>query len=104
VLKTAKEKHLFSTEYAAPMTFQTTIDGYHRDLVFLEEADPPFAYCLLIAGIIMVERLGGDKSTGAGKLGKMEINSLTYNDKVISLETVFEYLDSELYQETRKEL
>jgi len=102
VLGTAREKHLFSTEYAAPMEFSTTIDGYHRDLLFLEEEDPPYAYCLLVAGIKMVDRLGGDKSTGAGKLREMAVDSMEYNGRPFSLETVFEYLDTEMYLETRE--
>ncbi|CAN2041386.1 CRISPR-associated RAMP protein [Candidatus Magnetomoraceae bacterium gMMP-15] len=99
-LGTAKEQHLFSTEYTVPMDFKTRIDGYHRDLISLEENDPPYAYCLLIAGIMTVDRLGGDKSTGNGQV-KISVDSIEYNGKLIDLETIFEYLDSELYWETR---
>lgn len=98
---TAKEKHLFSSEYATPMELKTTIDGYHRNLVFLEEEDPPFAYCVLIAGILNVERLGGDKSTGSGN-ANITVESINYNGRSIPVQTVLEYLDSELYRETRE--
>jgi len=47
-----------------------------------------------------VERIGGDKSTGCGQI-KILLNEIKYNGNNISLETVFEYLDSELYEETR---
>lgn len=100
-LGTAKDKHLFSSEYAVPMEFKTFVDGYHRDLIFLEQEDPPYAYCLLIAGIMKVEHLGGDKSTGSGRV-HITIDSVDYNGRSIPMETVFEYLDSGLYRDTKE--
>ena len=99
-LGTAREKHLFSTQYAAPMVFTTTIDGHHDDLFWVVETDPPYAYCLLIAGIMSIERIGGDKSTGSGQV-EMKFDSIKYNDNPVAVERVFDYLDSDLYSETR---
>ena len=100
-LGTAKDKHLFSTEYAAPMSFKTTIEGHHQNLINIVKEDPPFEYCLLIAGILNVTHLGGDKSTGCGKADIL-IDSIKYNEKMVSKDTVFEYL--ELSEDYKNEL
>lgn len=106
-LGTGKDHHLFSSEYSLPMNFNTIIDAHHKDLAIVEEEDPPYAYCILIAAIRMVDRLGGDKSTGAGHLPRnITIESMIYNNKVFSIDTylkekAFFYLDSSDYQEMR---
>lgn len=103
VLGTAREHHLFSSEYVAPMTLSTLIEGYHRKMTYLNEGDTPYEYCLLIAGIMSLERLGGDKSTGSGKV-RIQINSIEYNGISLDKESVFEYLDEELYRLTKEEM
>ena len=100
VLGTAREHHLFGSEYVAPLTFKTTVTGWHENLIGLEENDPPYAYCLLIAALLKVERIGGDRSTGNGAV-RVQIDNIEYNKRGISMDTVFEYLDAELYEETR---
>jgi CRISPR/Cas system CSM-associated protein Csm3 (group 7 of RAMP superfamily) len=102
MLGTARERHLFSSENAAPMTFSAHIEGYHRDLICIE-GDPPYAYCLLVAGILSLERLGADKSTGSGKV-RIRIDTLEYNGRFLDTDSVFEYLDAELYEMTKKEM
>ncbi len=107
-LGTAKQNHLFTTEYAPPGKFQTTISARHRDLAVFEETDPPFAYCLLIASIGMVNRLGGDKSTGGGHIGRhLTITRMLYNDISFSADNYLNekgefYLDPSNYQEMRE--
>lgn len=101
-LGTAKAQHLFSSEYAGPIKFETAIDGYHDDLACFEEAYPPYAYYILIAGIMMTDRIGGDKSTGSGNV-EISFDALEYNGESLSLEDMFQYLDSELYTMTREE-
>jgi hypothetical protein len=91
-LGTAKDKHLFSTEYAAPMSFKTIIEGHHRGLINNMKEDLPFEYCLLIAGIMNITHLGGDKSTGCGKTDVL-VDSIQYNEKTVPKDTVFEYLE-----------
>lgn len=104
VLKTARDKHLFTTEYANPATFHTRINGWHNDLAILDADYPPFAYALLIAGILAVDRIGGDKSTGSGWLdGSMKITTALYNGMPLDLDEVFEVLDASLYLEAREE-
>jgi len=102
MLGTARDKHLFSTQYAAPMTFKTRIDGYHSDLLCFDKDDPPFAYCLLISGIMAVARLGGDKSTGSGQI-QISFDSIECDGKKLSEKSVFDYLDSELYEPAQEE-
>ncbi len=91
MLGTAKHGRLFSSEYIESLEFATTIDGYHRDLISFDEKDPPFAYCLLIAGLLSVDRLGGDKSIGCGRVS-IDIKEARYNDTLFTPEVVFEYL------------
>lgn len=98
MLGTTKDHHLFSTQYAAPLTFRTTIEGYHDSVRCFQENDPPCDYCLLIAGIMNVNRLGGDKSTGSGKMC-IGFDSVEYNGKPLEPESVFDFLDSDLYKE-----
>ena len=100
-LKTAKDGHLFSTEYAPPLDFRTVVDGFHQDLAVFEEGDPPYAYCILAAAIMNVDRIGGDRSTGAGKV-RISLGNFVYNDRTIPVDTIFDYLDPEFYSHTRK--
>ncbi|MFH1114077.1 MAG: RAMP superfamily CRISPR-associated protein [Pseudomonadota bacterium] len=104
ILNTARDQHLFSVEYSSPEVLCTRIDGRHRGLVSFDEKMPPFAYCLLIAGILAVERIGGDKSTGSGWLnGPIKLQRVEYNGSDVVLDNVFELLDSEDYLEMREE-
>ncbi len=113
---TAKSGHLFTSEYGMPVTagparpcieFRTDIDGYHRNLAWLEEDDPPYAYCLLLAAIRLVSRIGGDKSTGSGYLtDNITAKSMVYNGRDIVVnkyleETAPYYLDPGDYVEVR---
>lgn len=105
-LGTTAEKQLFSSEYAVPLTLKTTIGGHHRHLVCFEPPDaedpeyPPYGYSLLVAGILGVERLGGDKSTGSGSV-TLRIESFVYNGKSFDdLGKILEPLDPEFYEES----
>lgn len=93
-LGTVKEGHLFTTEYAPAQIFTTTVTGYHRPAILeaFQEGDLPYAYCLLVAGILSVNRLGGDKSTGSGEVG-IDITSFLYQGQRQQVEEVFAYLD-----------
>lgn len=108
-LGTVRDKHLFTTQYANPMTLSTVISGFHRNLASLEQEHPPFAYALLIASIRMIDRIGGDKSTGGGYLAdNIAIESIVYNDQRIPVaeylqETLPFYLSAEDYKEMREE-
>ncbi|MFZ5570169.1 MAG: RAMP superfamily CRISPR-associated protein [Thermodesulfobacteriota bacterium] len=105
ILKTVRDKHLFSSEYIPEgIVLFTRIDGWHNNLVSIDDSYPPFAYCFLIAGILSVERIGGDKSTGAGHLyGPIRIKYAAYNQKPVNLEEVidFELLTYQNYLEMK---
>jgi CRISPR/Cas system CSM-associated protein Csm3 (group 7 of RAMP superfamily) len=100
VLKTAKTGHLFSTEYNAPAVFSTIIDGWHEELISFDESLPPYAYCVLVAGILATKRIGGDKSTGTGCIKQINLLNFIYNDREMSLndtgfcENFFDLLDA----------
>lgn len=96
-LGTARDKHLFSTEYALPsnymaMPFTSQIDGQCHGLLCSQPGDIPLAFCLLVAGVLAVERLGGDKSTGGGEV-QVSLDLVRYNGDSISLDDVFDYLE-----------
>jgi CRISPR/Cas system CSM-associated protein Csm3 (group 7 of RAMP superfamily) len=105
ILGTARSQQLFNTEYAPSLALQTRINGWHDNLAAYPD-ELPYAYCLLIAGILAVERIGGDKSTGAGWLdGPIHIEKILYNGEMMDLKTsdLFDLLDPELYSESRGE-
>lgn len=102
-LQTVKDKHLFTTEYRPPDVLQTTIEGWHQNLVSFDEDYPPFAYCLLIAGILSMNRIGGDKSTGAGWLAfPATFRQAHYNGAPIEIGDVFEFLNPQDYFEIKE--
>lgn len=84
VRRTARDGHLFTSEYAQNCSFKTSISGYHRYLV-AEEGGIPFAYAVLIAGTLNVDRIGSDKSTGCG-IVDIEITKLKCNGLDIALD------------------
>jgi hypothetical protein len=97
-LGTVKEKHLFATEYARlwETGFTTTIDGAHHHLKSFGDGDLPYAYCLLIAAISNVDRLGGDKTTGAGRV-RISIDSpFLFDERLMNIEDVFIYLEKDV--------
>jgi len=83
----AEEKRLFTTEYVESMEFESSIIGHHQGLT-VEDTKLPFEYALLIAGIHSLKRVGGDKSTGNGKL-KVDITSIEYNDNPMPAKEAF---------------
>jgi len=96
VLGTARDKFLFTTEYASAGgegagAFRTSIDGRLRDWRWAEEGTPPLVACLLAGGLLCVERLGGDKSTGAGRVA-VSVDSALCDGEAVSVEDLMEYL------------
>jgi len=96
-LRTVREHHLFTSEYAGEECYQTTIDGFHQHLLATAQNDIPIAYCLLIAGILNIDRIGAEKSTGCGVVD-ISITKIEYNGRPIKTEEIFDYLDSEMYE------
>ncbi len=104
--RTSLDGHLFSSEYVQPCSYKTSINGYHRHLV-AESAGIPFAYAVLVAGILNIDRIGSDKSTGCGVV-KIDITKATYNGKNITIDEALACIsDNELaeyYELCREEL
>jgi len=87
MLGTTRPQQLFSSEYARPTALRTSIDGWHQGLLSIDKEYPPYAYCVLIGGILAVDRIGSEKSTGAGKLKNgMIITNCKYNGKNLDWE------------------
>lgn len=90
-LGTAKDKQLFATEYSLPTVYtgiplKARINGYHESLLVYETLKP-LSYCLLVAGILNVSRIGGDKSIGGGHL-KIELDHVIIDGQSVSAESV----------------
>lgn len=84
-LGTVREKHLFATEYASPCQLQTTISAWHTQLALPpEQGYLPYAYYFLILGLLSIEAIGGDKSSGKGSC-HLELRAIKYNGQTIDL-------------------
>jgi CRISPR/Cas system CSM-associated protein Csm3 (group 7 of RAMP superfamily) len=76
----AKPKMLFSSELGlTDLRFEGGIYGYISDVPINDRPDSPtFAEVLLVAGLMSMDRIGGNKSTGIGRC-RMEVVSLSVN-------------------------
>ena len=82
VTGTVMEQHLFTTELIeAEISLRGRIRGRHPAGVLTQyDDDFPYEYALLVAGILSLETLGGDKSTGLGRCKvKLEGDQLCWN-------------------------
>lgn len=89
VTRTVMEKHLFTTELTeGDIALQGTIRARHPAGVLTQEDDGfPYEYSLLIAGLLSLDALGGDKSVGLGRCRiDLDEESLRWNDESISKE------------------
>ena len=89
VTGTVMEQHLFTTELVeGEINLQGKIRGRHPAGVLTQyDGDFPFTYeyALLVAGLLSLETLGGDKSTGLGKCEvKLAEDKLYWNGDPIS--------------------
>ena len=86
VTGTVMEQHLFTTELVeAEINLRGRIRGRHPAGVLTQYDNGfPYEYALLVAGILSLETLGGDKSTGLGRCKvKLEGDQLCWNDDSI---------------------
>lgn len=97
VTRTVMEKHLFTTELTeGDIALQGTIRARHPAGVLTQEAADgfPYEYSLLIAGLLSLDALGGDKSVGLGRCEiKLKEKSLRWNDGDISKEDALQSFD-----------
>ncbi|MBA2678585.1 MAG: hypothetical protein H0U76_09380 [Ktedonobacteraceae bacterium] len=114
---TAVDAALYTSEFGIPnLTFigtikgqvpSTSIEGLTRTVHEQETAHtltPTYSLLLLLAGLLMVERLGGNKSTGKGqctciieevKLDKVLCPEAIWQEWVANLHVLSDYLDGQ---------
>lgn len=87
VTGTVMEQHLFTTELTeGDIELRGTIRARHPAGVLTQEDDGfPYEYSLLIAGLLSLDALGGDKSVGLGRC-RIDLEVLRWNDEDISKE------------------
>ena len=93
VTGTVMEKHLFTTELAeGDITLRGEIRARHPAGVLTQDEDGfPYEYALLVAGLLSLDALGGDKSVGLGRCEvRVESESLRWNGQPVSLEQSLE--------------
>ena len=82
VTRTVMEQHLFTTELTEKqINLQGKIRGRHPAGVLTQYDDElPYEYALLVAALLSLDTLGGDKSTGLGRCKvKLEGKTLRWN-------------------------
>ena len=102
VTGTVREQHLFTTELAnQDVGLRGDIRARHPSGVLTHEADKfPYEYSLLVAGLLSLEALGGDRSVGLGRCElSLEADSLRWNDQVISLDDALRNFEEEEWAE-----
>ncbi len=98
VTGTVMEQHLFTTELTeGDVNLQGKIRARHPAGVLTQDEDSfPYEYDLLIAALLSLDALGGDKSLGLGRCKvQIEPESLYWNDKRRSLDEVLQSFHNE---------
>ena len=95
---TAMDQHLFTTESATTdIILRGSIRARHFAGVLTQDCGGfPYEYALLVAGLLSLDRLGGDKSVGLGwcKI-ELERNSVRWNESDIPLLEVLQTFRNE---------
>ena len=84
VTGTARERHLFTTELVdGEVDLRGQIRARHPAGVLTQDDDDlPYEYALLVAGVLSLDTLGGDKSVGLGRCNmSIEPESLRWNGR-----------------------
>ena len=88
VTGTVMEQHLFTTELAeGDICLKGSIRARHKPGILTQDGGGfPYEYALLLASLLSLNVLGGDKSAGLGRCAiKFVDDSLRWNGEVISL-------------------
>ena len=90
VTGTARDATLFVSELVtgARRSLHGRVQARHAAGVRTQLGDGfPYDYALLVAGLLTLDALGGDKSTGLGRCNvKLDNNQVQWNDKAIPLD------------------
>lgn len=92
--RTAKPGLLFTSEYGIKdLAFQGRIQGYLEDWSreVLGNSEETFALTLLVAGLLGVERVGGNRSAGFGAC-QCSLDALTIDQRVFGKEALQSFL------------
>lgn len=96
--RTVKEQHLFTTELTAEhLHLHGTIRARHPAGVLTQEDEGfPYEYTLLVAALLSLDTLGGDKSVGMGQC-RMQLvdDTVCWNGNSIRQDDALESLRSE---------
>ena len=98
VTGTVLEHHLFTTELAeSDINLQGAIRARHSAGVLTQDGDGlPYEYALLVAALLSLDTLGGDKSVGLGRCEiKLEEEALCWNSQLISSDEVLQSFKDE---------
>jgi len=105
--RTAQPGALYHSEYGMHgLTFHGEIKGVLKGTPLLDVSGN-FPLLVLAAGLLSIDRIGGNKSTGAGEVDCSILeNQLKVNGEDIQIDDLLEelpYLDKEFYTELREE-
>ena len=95
VTGTVMDAHLFTTEVVEGEAYLSgKIRARHPARVLTQDEDGfPFEYSLLVAALLSIDAIGGDKSAGLGRcVVRIEGGSLGWNGETISVEKALESL------------
>ncbi len=98
VTGTVMEQHLFTTELVeGGLKLQGEIRGRHPAGVLSQDSEGfPYEYSLLVASLLSLDTLGGDKSVGLGRCKvKLKDQSLYWNGECISQDDAFQNFQEE---------
>ena len=98
VTGTVMEQHLFTTEFAeGGANLQGTIRARHPAGVLTQyEGGFPYEYALLLAALLSLDALGGDKSVGLGRCKiRLKEGTLCWNSERISSDDIFQSFKDE---------
>lgn len=103
--RTAKQGQLYSSEYGIKsLRFSGQVYGFLNGTSIMGEPQT-YSLVILLAGLKSIDRLGGNKSAGAGNVTCQVANSFEYGGSIMSVQDVLEEFLSflELYKDTREE-
>ncbi len=93
---TVREQTLFTTEIAPPlgMTLRSRLAARHPPGVLTQESpnQPPLEYPLLIAALLSIDALGGDKSIGLGAC-RIELTDIQWNGRPYDVRDILKPLE-----------
>ena len=93
VTGTVMEQHLFTTELIeGDILLRGQVRARHPSGVLTQDENGfPYEYALLVAGLLSLDALGGDKSVGLGRCEvSVEPESLRWNGQPVSVEQALE--------------